>query len=158
MDLGGAVLGRFRVVPGFSKRGLKAVLRGRELRIQAQGSAVRGDGLSTSPLAWSASPRLVARRTNEIGIRMALGANRGSILGFVLRSAFTQVVLGLAIGIPVALAGGRLLSAELYGVKSHDPLILGLAVITLAACAFVAGLVPASRATNVDPITTLRFE
>src|SRR2546427_11893374 len=61
MDLGGAVLGRFRVVPGFFKRGLKDVLRGRELRIQAQGSAVRGDGLSTSPLAWSASPRLASR-------------------------------------------------------------------------------------------------
>jgi predicted permease len=100
----------------------------------------------------------VAQRTNEIGIRMALGANRGSILGLVLRSAFTQVVLGLAIGIPVALAGGRLLSAELYGVKSHDPLIFGLAVITLEACAFVAGLVPARRATKVDPMTALRFE
>ena len=68
------------------------------------------------------------------------------------------VVLGLALGTPVALAGGRLLSAQLYGVESHDPLILGLAAITLAACAFVAGLVPARRATNVDPMTALRFE
>jgi ABC-type antimicrobial peptide transport system permease subunit len=101
---------------------------------------------------------VVARRTNEIGVRMALGADRGNILGMVLRDAFTQVVLGLAIGIPVALAGGRLLSAQLYGVKGHDPRILGLAVITLAACAFVAGLVPARRATKVDPMTALRFE
>ena len=76
----------------------------------------------------------------------------------VLRGAFTLVVLGMAIGVPVALAGGRLLSAELYGVKSHDPLILGLAVITLAVCAFAAALVPARRATNVDPMTALRFE
>jgi len=101
---------------------------------------------------------MVARRTNEIGIRMALGADRRNILDLVLRGAFTQVTLGLALGIPVALAGGRLLSAELYGVESHDPVILGLAVITLAACAFVAGLVPARRATNVDPMTALRFE
>src|SRR5437867_32067 len=101
---------------------------------------------------------MVARRTNEIGIRMALGADRGSILGLVLRSAFTQVVLGLAIGIPVALVGGRLLSAELYGVKSHDAVALGLAVVTLAACAFVAGFVPARRATKVDPMVALRYE
>ena len=100
----------------------------------------------------------VARRTNEIGIRMALGAERRNILGLVLRGAFTQVVLGLAIGIPAALAGGRLLSAELYGVKSYDAVVLGLAVVTLAACAFVAGFVPARRATRVDPMVALRYE
>jgi predicted permease len=100
----------------------------------------------------------VARRTNEIGIRMALGAERRNILGMVLRGAFTQVILGLAIGIPAALAGGRLLSAELYGVKSYDAVVLGLAVVTLAACAFVAGFVPARRATKVDPMVALRYE
>ena len=100
----------------------------------------------------------VARRTNEIGIRMALGAERRNILGLVLRGAFAQVILGLAIGIPAALAGGRLLSAELYGVKSYDAVVLGLATVTLAACAFVAGLVPARRATRVDPIVALRYE
>jgi len=100
----------------------------------------------------------VARRTNEIGIRMALGAERRNILGLVLRGAFTQVVLGLAIGIPAALAGGRLLSAELYGVKSYDAVVLGLAVVTLAASAFVAGFVPARRATKVDPMVALRYE
>src|SRR5438034_1656301 len=98
----------------------------------------------------------VARRISEIGLRMALGAERRNILGLVLRGAFTQVILGLAIGIPAALAGGRLLSAELYGVKSHDAVALGLAVVTLAACAFVAGFVPARRATKVDPMVALR--
>ena len=100
----------------------------------------------------------VARRISEIGLRMALGAERRNILGLVLRGAFTQVILGLAIGIPAALAGGRLLSAELYGVKSYDAVALGLAVVTLAACAFVAGFVPARRATKVDPMVALRYE
>jgi len=100
----------------------------------------------------------VARRTNEIGIRMALGAGRTSVLGLVLRGAFTQVALGLAVGIPVALAGGRLLASELYGVKDHDPAILALAVAVLAVCALAAGLIPARRASNLDPITALRNE
>src|ERR1700726_192163 len=69
----------------------------------------------------------VAQRTNEIGIRMALGADRKNVLGIVLRSALAQLGLGLAIGIPVALAGGRVLAGQLYGVKSYDPIILGLA-------------------------------
>ena len=77
----------------------------------------------------------VARRTNEIGIRMALGADRRNVLGLVLRSALAQLGLGLAIGIPVALAGGRVLAGQLYGVKSYDPMILGLAAIVLVACA-----------------------
>ncbi len=100
----------------------------------------------------------VARRTNEIGIRMALGAGRGNVLGLVLRSALAQLGLGLAIGIPAALAGGLLLAHQLYGVKSYDPTILGAAAIVLAACAILAASVPARRATRVDPIVALRYE
>jgi len=100
----------------------------------------------------------VARRTNEIGIRMALGADRRSILGLVLRNALTQLALGLAIGVPVALAAGRVLAGQLYGVKSYDPMILGLAAMILAACALLAASVPARRATRVDPIVALHYE
>ncbi|MGH9444647.1 MAG: ABC transporter permease, partial [Terriglobia bacterium] len=100
----------------------------------------------------------VARRTNEFGIRVALGAGRGNILGLVLRGAFAQVILGLVIGIPGALVGGRLLSSELYGVKSADPLILGASASILAACALVAAIVPARRATKVEPMMALRYE
>ncbi|HUI42785.1 MAG TPA: ABC transporter permease [Terriglobia bacterium] len=100
----------------------------------------------------------VARRTGEIGIGMALGANRGNVLALVLRGALLQLGVGLAVGIPVALAGGRLLASQLYGVKSHDPLILGLAAAVLAACALVAGFVPARRAASIDPMRALRTE
>jgi ABC-type antimicrobial peptide transport system permease subunit len=100
----------------------------------------------------------VARRTSEIGIRMALGADRPNIVGLVLRGALLQLGAGLAIGIPVALAGGRLLANQLYGVKSHDPLILTLAAAVLSACAVVAGFVPARRAASIDPMQALRTE
>jgi macrolide transport system ATP-binding/permease protein len=100
----------------------------------------------------------VTRRTNEIGIRMALGADRRNVISLVLRSALVQVGIGLAIGIPVALVGGRVLAGQLYGVKSHDPLILGLAMVILAACAVFAASIPARRATKVDPLRALRYE
>jgi ABC-type antimicrobial peptide transport system permease subunit len=100
----------------------------------------------------------VARRTNEIGIRMALGADRRNVLGLVLRSALAQLGLGLAIGIPVALAGGRVLAGQLYGVKSYDPSILALSAVILAACALFAASVPAQHASKVDPLVALRYE
>ncbi len=100
----------------------------------------------------------VEQRTKEIGIRMALGADRGNVLGLVLRGALARLGLGLAIGIPAALAGGHMLAGQLYGVKSHDPMILCLAALTLAACALFATLVPARRATKVDPMGALRRE
>jgi predicted permease len=100
----------------------------------------------------------VARRVNEIGIRMTLGADRRSVLGLVLRSALAQLGWGLAIGIPAALAGGRVLAGQLYGVKSYDPTILGLAAVVLAACAILAASLPARRAMRVDPMVALRYE
>ena len=100
----------------------------------------------------------VVRRTNEIGIRMALGADRHNVLGMVLRSALGQVLLGLALGIPISLAGGRALSSQLFGVKGYDPVVLAAAAFVLAACAAVAGLVPARRAASIDPMQALRAE
>jgi len=100
----------------------------------------------------------VARRTSEIGIRMALGAGRASVLGLVLKGALLQLGLGLAVGIPVALAGGRLLSSQLYGVKAHDPVILGSAAVVLVACALLAGFVPAQRAASIEPMQALRTQ
>jgi len=101
---------------------------------------------------------VVTRRTNEIGIRMALGADRRKVLGLVLRSALLQVGIGLALGIPVALATGLGLASQLYRVKSYDPAILILAAVTLASCALLAAFVPARRATKIDPLRALRYE
>jgi predicted permease len=100
----------------------------------------------------------VARRTNEIGVRMALGADRKSVLRLVLRGAFSQVAVGLAMGIPLAIAAGRLLGSQLYQVPSWDPAAPTTAVAVLAACALVASIIPAQRASSLDPAKALRSE
>ena len=98
----------------------------------------------------------VAQRTNEIGIRMALGAARGNVVGMVLQGAFRRVLVGLALGIPLAIGAGYLLSAQLYGVRFWDPLALSVSALALAACAFFAAVIPARRAASISPIRALR--
>jgi len=100
----------------------------------------------------------VARRTSEIGIRMALGANRNNVVAMVMRRAIVLVAIGLVIGIPVALLGGRVMSSQLYGVRSHDPLTIFLAVVVLSAFAALAGFIPARRAASIEPMNALRTE
>lgn len=100
----------------------------------------------------------VARRTSEIGLRMALGANRGNVVVLVLRAASWQVGLGLVIGIPVALLGGHLMASQLYGVSTYDPFTIVAAVLVLAAFAAIAGFIPAKRAASIEPMNALRTE
>jgi predicted permease len=100
----------------------------------------------------------VARRRNEIGLRMALGADRRNVIGLVLGGAFTRVALGLLIGVPLAIGAGYLLSAQLYGVSFWDPMALGVAAVALAVAALVASVVPASRAASLAPMIALRTE
>jgi predicted permease len=99
----------------------------------------------------------VAQRTNEIGIRMALGAGRRNVVGMVLQGAFRRVAFGLALGLPLAVGAGYLLSAQLYGVQFWDPLALGAGALSLAGCAFVAAIIPAGRAASISPIRALRI-
>jgi len=100
----------------------------------------------------------VARRTGEIGVRMALGADRGRVMSLVLGSAFWRVGLGLALGLPLAVGAGYLLSAQLYGVAFWDPVALLVAIASLGLAAFVASLVPAARAAAIAPMKALRTE
>jgi ABC-type antimicrobial peptide transport system permease subunit len=100
----------------------------------------------------------VAQRTNEIGIRMALGADRGKVVDLVLRGAFRRVIVGLVLGLPLAVGAGRLIAAQLYGVSFWDPLALTVAAGSLAVCAFVAAIIPAARAASISPMNALRTE
>jgi ABC-type antimicrobial peptide transport system permease subunit len=89
---------------------------------------------------------------------MALGAWRGNVVTMVLQSAFRRVVIGLGLGLPLAVGVGYLLSAQLYGVRFWDPLALAVGTLSLAACAFLAAIIPARRAASVSPIKALRAE
>jgi predicted permease len=101
---------------------------------------------------------VVSRRTNEIGIRMALGAERSNVRNLVLREIAILVAIGIAIGIPAALAGDRLVSKMLYGLRGSDPLSLAAATLILLTVALLAGYIPARRASRVDPMVALRYE
>jgi predicted permease len=100
----------------------------------------------------------VARRTSEIGLRMALGADRKDVVKMVLRGALLQAGVGLVIGIPLALGAARWMTSQLYQVRSYDPLSLLTAVVVLLLSATVAGFVPARRASLIEPMEALRIE
>jgi predicted permease len=100
----------------------------------------------------------VARRTSEIGIRMALGATRGNVVTLVMRGVLWQVLIGLALGIPAALYAGYLMKSLLYGVGTYDPWALAGAPLMLVLCAAAAGFIPARRAASIEPMQALRTE
>jgi len=100
----------------------------------------------------------VAQRTQEIGIRMALGADRVNVVQMVLAGASRRVLVGLVLGVPLAIGAGRLISTQLYGVSSWDPVALGIAAIALAVSAFFAAVIPARRAASISPMKALRTE
>jgi macrolide transport system ATP-binding/permease protein len=100
----------------------------------------------------------VARRTSEIGIRMALGATRSSVVTMVMRGALWQIVVGLALGIPAAFYAGYLMQSLLYQVGSYDAAALAGAPLILVLCAAIAGFIPARRAASIEPMRALRTE
>jgi ABC-type antimicrobial peptide transport system permease subunit len=100
----------------------------------------------------------VVRRTPEIGIRMALGAERAGVVAMVMRGAMTQTLLGLTIGIPVALLSIRYVKAQLYEIYGADTSVMAGAIMTLTVAACIAGIIPARRAASIDPMQALRME
>ena len=100
----------------------------------------------------------VTGQTREIGIRMALGATRSSVVAMVLRGAMGQTIAGIALGIPAALVAGRMMANQLYGVDSRDPLTIAGAALVLALCAAAAAFIPAARAASIQPMQALRSE
>ena len=100
----------------------------------------------------------VVRRTNEIGIRMALGAQRRHLLWMVLRESAVMVMLGLTLGLPLALIATRWMKSFLFGVPPLDPVAMGAAVVLMATVSTLAGYLPARRATQVDPMVALKYE
>jgi predicted permease len=100
----------------------------------------------------------VGRRTNEIGVRMTLGASRGDVIRLVLRGAFLLIAFGLILGIPLSLAASRLLTSQLYGLNPYDPMLIGLAVLVLGLFGLVATLIPALRASSISPSQALRTD
>jgi ABC-type antimicrobial peptide transport system permease subunit len=100
----------------------------------------------------------VARRTGEIGIRMALGATRPSVVTMVMRDALWPILIGLAFGIPAALYAEYLMKSLIYGVGSYDPMALAGAPLMLVVCATAAGFIPARRASSIEPMQALRSE
>jgi len=100
----------------------------------------------------------VARRTNEIGIRMALGAQRGNVMGMIMREAGLLLAMGIVIGAALSLAAARTATSLLFGLKPYDPATILLAMVALAAVAAIASFLPAHRASRLDPMAALREE
>ena len=100
----------------------------------------------------------VARRTNEIGVRMALGAQTNGVLWLVLKESLVLLAIGIAVGIPAALAATRLLQSQLFGLTTHDPMTFTIAIFSVAVVVLLAAYFPALRATKVDPMVALRYE
>jgi ABC-type lipoprotein release transport system permease subunit len=100
----------------------------------------------------------VTRRSNEIGLRVALGAQRGSVIRMVLRDAMLLVGIGMGVGVPLTLAASRVIRSQLYGISATDPAAFIVALVVLMVGAMLAALLPAIRASKVEPVVALRAE
>jgi ABC-type antimicrobial peptide transport system permease subunit len=101
---------------------------------------------------------VVTRRTRELGLRMALGAQRASVIWLVMKETLLLLVIGLGVGVPSAMALGRYVSNQLYGIQTSDPWIAVSTIVVLAIVAAAAGMIPAHRASRIEPMLALRFE
>jgi macrolide transport system ATP-binding/permease protein len=100
----------------------------------------------------------VTRRTRDLGVRMALGATRARVISTVCGDALRPIVIGLLVGVPAAIAGGRAIASQLFGVGDAEVMIVAAAVVALGICATAAAIIPARRAGTVDPLVALRAD
>ena len=114
--------------------------------------------LLTSVGLYGLMAHTVNRRSSEIGIRMALGAERGRIARMILHETLLLVACGLVFGVPAAVLASRLIASQLFGLKSSDPVTLLAACVLMAAVTMMASYLPARRAASVDPMQALRSE
>jgi ABC-type antimicrobial peptide transport system permease subunit len=141
----------------FSQQLQESLLRERMMAALSGGFGFLAAALATLGL-YGVIAYMVARRRNEIGVRMALGAGRTQVVGLVLREAVLLLSVGLAAGIVIALAGGRAASSLLFGLPPYDPVSIAGATVLLALIALVASYAPARRAAALDPMAALREE
>jgi ABC-type antimicrobial peptide transport system permease subunit len=158
----GAVKGLDAAIPVYELKTLGDQLDQRLLTERLIALLSAGFGMLATLLAgvglYGVMAFVVARRTKELGVRIALGAQPGAVLWLVMREVLVLLGIGLAVGVPSAIGLGQYVSAQLYGVKANDPWMAGLTVAVLAVVAGLAGFIPARRASRIDPILALRFE
>jgi len=149
-------------MPVYSMKTLEAQLDETLLTDHLIALLAAGFGLLATVLAsiglYGVMAFVVARRKKELGIRLALGADPGGVVWMVMREVLLLLAIGLAIGIPAAIGLGQFVAAQLYGIQARDPWIAGATVILLALVSAAAGLIPATRASRIDPILALRYE
>jgi predicted permease len=121
-----------------------------------------GFGLLATSLAaiglYGVMAFVVARRTKELGVRLALGAQRSSVIWMVMKEVMTLLAIGIAAGVPSGLMLGRFVASQLYGIRANDPSIAGMTITLLAVVSAAAGIIPAHRASRIDPMLALRYE
>jgi ABC-type antimicrobial peptide transport system permease subunit len=100
----------------------------------------------------------VEQRTREIGIRVALGAQRGNVVWLVMKEVVVMIGSGFAVGLPAAWMSSKLLESMLYGIRPNDPISIVFAIVVLGGIALIAGYIPATRVSRIDPLTALRYE
>jgi ABC-type antimicrobial peptide transport system permease subunit len=149
-------------MPVYEMKTLQAQLDERLLTDRLIALLSAGFGLLATLLAsiglYGVMAFVVARRRKELGIRMALGAGPSGVVWLVMREVLVLLAIGLAVGIPSAMALGRFVSSQLYGVPSTDPWTALATMALLALVSAAAGLIPARRASQIDPILALRYE